>query len=394
MSLDPERDARNREALRKFDLDAVICCAPSNVLLLTGHWPLSCNAFVVYPREGPVSLIAYETEAWAVRDGVVDGVLTFPAGRLGAPDVYDSVERLLCEVARKGRVTGRIGVELDFDAISAGHQSAEMPIPGAASRRAIERALPGSQLVDVAQAVIWSRKVKTRAEIECLRRANRIASFGLDAFRSICEPGRTEMDVSAAAESAVMRGGMRVEGVRDVRAWAQTMSGAGSSAAWVMHPWSTNRRIERGDLVVLELGTVVDGYWSDLTRTLVAGGAPSAQVAEMYEAVVAAHDAVISDARPAMSEDEVDGLARSEIERRGFGRLFQHATGHALGFQYHETEIVLAPGRAGRLEPGIVTSVEPGLYLEGLGGMRLEDNVVFGDAGVQPISEAAFSLAG
>jgi Xaa-Pro dipeptidase len=193
-------------------------------------------------------------------------------------------------------------------------------------------------------------------------------------------------------EAAIMRRGIGYEGSRHVRAWAQLMSGPSSSLAYSMHPATSDRVIERGDLGILELGTHVDGYWSDLTRTLVAGGEPNSRQTELYDAVVAAVDAVLEKAAAGMTGGAVDALARKEISRRGLGEFFVHQTGHGLGFRYHEPLPTLHPDNQGLVRAGMVSSVEPGLYATGLGGMRLEENVMFTESGVELLSDFDRSL--
>jgi Xaa-Pro dipeptidase len=191
-----------------------------------------------------------------------------------------------------------------------------------------------------------------------------------------------------------MSRGIGYKGARHVRSWAQLMTGPESARAYTPHPATSARVIERGDLGLLELATVVDGYWSDLTRTLVAGVVPSARQEELYAAVLAAHDATMRAARPGMTGAEVDALARGEIERRGLGAYFLHHTGHGLGFRYHEPHPFLHPMNEEHVEEGMVSSIEPGLYLAGFGGLRLEENVVFTASGVELLSVFPTALTG
>ncbi len=198
-------------------------------------------------------------------------------------------------------------------------------------------------------------------------------------------PGRTEAEVAAQVEAAIMSRGIGYKGARQVRAWAQLMTGPESALAYTPHPATSARRIEQGDAGLLELATVVDGYWSDLTRTLVAGR-PDARQHEIYDAVLAASKAAIRGARPGMTGAEVDALARQEIRLRGFGTAFLHHTGHGLGFRYHEPHPFLHPANAEPIEEGMVSSVEPGIYVAGYGGFRLEENVCFTEDGVEVLS--------
>ena len=386
MTLDPVRDARNREVMAAHGLDALICRLPDNVLLLTGYWPVSSFAFAVVPREGQVVLIAVETERQEIPEGAADEVLFYRFGVLGTRDPLDSVQRLLQEELRPmGVERGRIGIEQDFEVVAAGHGGGDVFFPGAATRAAIRAAAPDADLVDAVPMLDEARTCKTPYEIEKLRRANAVAAFGLQAFHDLYEAGRTEAEVAAGVEDAIRSQGIGFEGARHVRAWAQLMSGPNSALAYSLHPTTSARVVQPGDLGVLELGTSVDGYWSDLTRTFVAGP-PSQRQSEMYHAIVTAVDAAIAGGRPGMSAGEVDALARTEIERSGFADLFFHATGHGLGFRYHEPHPMLKPGNAESIQAGMVSSVEPGLYSEGFGGMRLEQNVAFTEDGVEVLS--------
>jgi Xaa-Pro dipeptidase len=394
MTIDRERGARNREALQRFQLDALICRLPENVLLLTSYWPLSSSVFVLYPRESSPVLIVPHTEQPQLPADIGGDVRSFVAGVIGAPDPYLTIEGLLRDAAREAGVTeGRIGVETGVETVAAGHTGGEMLIPGAATRSAIEGALPDATIVDGSDALDHARAIKTSREIEKLRRANEVAAFGLEAFRSHYVPGRTEADVASAVEAEIVRRGIGYEGVQHARAWAQLMTGPSSAWAYSMHPATSDRVIERGDLGVLELGTSVGGYWSDLTRTLVAGGGPDARQIELYDAVIAAVDAVLEKASAGLMGGTVDALARKEIHRRGLGEFFIHHTGHGLGFRYHEPIPRLFPDDQGLVKAGMVSSVEPGLYVTGFSGMRLEENVVFTETGVELLSIFDRSLA-
>jgi Xaa-Pro dipeptidase len=125
----------------------------------------------------------------------------------------------------------------------------------------------------------------------------------------------------------------------------------------------------------------------------VAGGEPDSRQIELYDAVVAAVDAVLEKASAGLVGGAVDALARKEINRRGLGEFFVHQTGHGLGFRYHEPLPTLHPDNQDLVRAGMVSSVEPGLYVTGLGGMRLEENVVFTETGVELLSIFERSLA-
>ncbi len=392
MTLDPVRAARNRDIMAAHGLDALVCRLPDNVLLLTGYWPVSSFAFAVVPREGEVVLIAVETERQEVPEEAADDVQFYSFGILGTPDPLDSVQRILADVLPAlGVERGKIGIEQDFEVVAAGHGGGDVFFPGAATRATMRAAAPQADLVDAVPMLDEARTCKTPYELDKIRRANAVAAFGLGAFHELYEAGRTEAEIAAGVEDAIRSRGIGFEGAGHVRAWAQLMTGPGSALAYSLHPTTSARVVQTGDLGVLELGTSVDGYWSDLTRTLVAGP-PSERQTEMYHAIVTAVDAVMEGGRAGKSAGEVDALARTQIERHGFADLFFHATGHGLGFRYHEPHPMLRPGNAERIQAGMVSSVEPGLYAEGYGGMRLEQNVAFAEDGVELLSPFPIAL--
>lgn len=392
MSRDVVREEWNRKAMQEHALDALICRLPENVLLLSGYWPLSPFCWILVPREGPSTLIVAHTEEAELPEACADEVVSYRYGTLDAEDPYRAVGQWLRHSLHAARLEhGRIGYEGTIELIAIGHNGAEARISHPAAIEMVRACAPDAHFEDAAPALHAARSCKTPAEIKLLRRAGKVAAFGLQAFRDLYEPGRTEAEVAAGVEAAVQSRGTAFERAREARAWAYLMTGPRSAHAYSVHPYSSGRRIGTGDLGVLEIATVVDGYWSDLTRTLVAGGEPSEPQSEMYDAIIAASQAVLRAAKPQMTGSQVDSLARREIGSRGLGHFFLHHTGHGVGFRYHESSPFLHPANGEKLIPGMVSSVEPGLYVEGFGGMRLEENVVMTATGLELLS--AFPVA-
>jgi Xaa-Pro aminopeptidase len=171
-----------------------------------------------------------------------------------------------------------------------------------------------------------------------------------------------------------------------------TIVAAGLNSA---HPHArpSGHRLARGELVVLDFGGVLDGYCVDLTRTAVLGR-PSAAVDALFRAVEAGHAAALAAIRPGARGADVDAAARSVLETRGFGRAFVHATGHGLGLEVHEAPRLARAdaGPAELLQAGMVCTVEPGAYVEGLGGVRLEDDVLVTVGGCETLTDAPRDL--
>ncbi|HUJ76645.1 MAG TPA: M24 family metallopeptidase, partial [bacterium] len=231
-------------------------------------------------------------------------------------------------------------------------------------------------------------------EADRIRRANEIAALGLAAFRDAVAPGRTGLDLVAAVESAVMLRGTGHRGARRVRAFAQVATGAEETAlGWRPMEISTRRPLADGDIALLELGVVADGYWADRTRVRAAGD-PGARRRDALSRVLAAQEAAVAAVRPGAVAGDVDAAARSVLASAGLGREFLHITGHGTGFRYHEPGSFLSPGSATILEEGMVFSVEPGVYSPELGGMRLEDNILVTATGGEVLGPFAKDITG
>jgi Xaa-Pro aminopeptidase/Xaa-Pro dipeptidase len=230
---------------------------------------------------------------------------------------------------------------------------------------------------------------KTAEEVQAIRLANRVANDGLQVFFENLQSGISEAEVAAAVESAIYRQIGRA-GIFHSRGWAMVQSGPNSADAGRFNR-STGRRLENGDLVLIELATCVNGYWSDLTRTA-AVGSPKAAVAPILDLVGDAQQAAIDGIRPGVSAGHIDALARDRVAAQRLADFFTHHTGHHVGFRYHDPGFLILPGEPAVLEPGMVITIEPGVYvLERGGGARIEDNVLVTESGHEVLSRIAGS---
>lgn len=265
--------------------------------------------------------------------------------------------------------------------------SGEPLIPGELTFGMYRQAIPSAHWIDASSVLYRLRARKTAYELDKLRIANQVATFGLQAFYRGLVPGKTEAELASEVEAAIYTQGVNHKGVTTAKAWAEVMSGPHNSAiAYRMFLISSNRRLETGDLVLLELGTVVDGYWSDLTRTGVVG-TPNAKQEEIWQVVRSAQQAAIDCLKVGNKANQADLAAFQTIQASDYRDHYPHFTGHGIGFRYHEPYPMLRSDNTEEiLEPGMVTSVEPGIYIEGIGGIRIEDDVAVLEEGAEILS--------
>lgn len=380
------RIAQTQAALAADGLAALICRLPEHLVMLAGYWPVIGRSALVIPADGAPILLAPAMEQDPLRRAFVQDIRTFPVWKLGDPAPDESLARLLGDVAVQRRLKGRrVGAELTGDEELGPTQKVTEPWRPAAAAAAMLTQL-GCELVDAAPLLRRLRARKTREDLSRLRIANEIAAFGIQAFYEALAEGRTEAEVAAEIERAVHARGTGYHGTIHARAEALIFSGRERlhGLGWGYAP-STARRLERGDLVMLELSTVADGYYSDLTR-MGAVGPLSAKQEELLAAVAAAQRAAIAAVRPGVTGDAVDRAARETLRAEGLDAFFIHITGHGLGFRYHEAVPLLYPGSQDVLEEGMVTSIEPGIYDAGFGGIRIEDNIAVTASGAEVLS--------
>ena len=371
-----ERVNRMRAAMQAQRLDALVARLPENVLLLSGFWPMIGATTLLFVAEGQSFCViphCYESEAscslWDVE------TLYYRYGVLNSADRASSLQEALSRRA-DGKHWKRIGYEGDFEVIAASWNSAESIVPAERSLDLLRAAFPGSDLVDVSELIKTERQLKTAYEVTQLRIASEVSCFGLEAFERAAQVGVSGVELAAEVEREVMVRGTGYRGASRVRGYAQVAVGPDESAnGYRPNEISTTRRLHDGEVALLELGVVVDGYWADRTRVRVAGRPDDTQL-KIFETLVKAQEAAIAAMRTGTRAADVDAAARSVIREAGYEPYFPHITGHGLGFCYHESSPILGPTSKHVLEEGMLTSVEPGVYLSPFGGFRIEDDVL------------------
>ncbi|MGD9986770.1 M24 family metallopeptidase [Pseudonocardia sp.] len=221
------------------------------------------------------------------------------------------------------------------------------------------------------------RMRKDAAEVAQLREAGAAIDRVHARMGEFLTPGRTEAAIGADIAAAIVEEGHTSA--------AFVIVGSGPNGASPHHDVS-DRVVERGDVVVIDIGgPLPGGYYSDSTRTYAVGAAPSAEVAETYAVLQDAQERSVASVRPGVTAEQVDAAAREPIAAAGFGERFVHRTGHGIGLDVHEDPYIVG-GNALALEPGMAFSVEPGIYLDGAWGARIEDIVVVTDTGCERLN--------
>jgi Xaa-Pro aminopeptidase len=373
------RQEQIKSFLRVHNLLAWIAWRPDELLMLSGYFPFWGASLLVYFADAEPVLFVPQIEP---RDHIRNGlrVQEYPWGDLKCVDPYSELVSAVGDRLVRNKVNPEeVGMNPSAFRTSLPIQAAEqIPIPeGFAGHLS---ALGAKQSADIADLYLR----KTSEEIEAIRLANRVANIGLQAFSENSQPGATEAEVAAAVESIIYRQIGR-DGIFHSRGWAMVQSGPNSADAGRFNR-STGRRLTNGDLVLIELATCVNGYWSDLTRT-VAVGRPQAEVAEILDLARDAQEAAVEAVAPGVAAERIDAMARDRIAERGLSSFFTHHTGHHVGFRYHDPGFLILPGESAVLEPGMVITIEPGIYVHERGaGARIEDNVLVTESGHEVLS--------
>jgi Xaa-Pro aminopeptidase len=363
------RHARLRKGLAAAGLDALIVTHIPNVRYLTGF--AGSTAAVVIDAAG-LAIVTDGRYATEVASEIVPGC---PGLRFVKVDpTYDAT---IGRVAAQGGGT-RIGFEASYLPVRR-YEALSAAIAAATGGDGAQRRLIGAD-----RMVESGRLLKDAGEQGIFRRAGGMLDAVVGEVLAGLRAGQRECDIAATIDYALRRGGFE-------RPSFDTIVASGPHSA-LPHARPTGRALETGDLVVLDFGGVHDGYSVDITRT-VSVGAPGAEAFRLYRAVADAHAAAGQAARPGARVTDVDEAARAVLESRGLGEAFSHATGHGLGLEIHE-EPRVGPRRAdipgvapaGRDEPlaeGLVFTIEPGAYVPGIGGVRVEDDVLVTAGGLE-----------
>lgn len=247
----------------------------------------------------------------------------------------------------------------------------------------LNEAVDGIELVPIENLVACFRQIKDDGETAVIRRAASLADQAFTHVSGIIRPGSTEREVALEIDYF-----MKSHGAEE--AAFETLVAEGARSA-LPHAKPTDRVIREGEFVIMDFGARVDGYHSDITRTLLFGAADDRRL-EVYEIVLEAQQKAIAAIRPGLQGWQIDTVAREYIGERGYGGFFGHGLGHGLGLEVHDGRILTSKSEV-VLAPGMVVTVEPGIYIPGWGGVRIEDDVLVTESGVEVLTHSSRALS-
>lgn len=328
-----------RSKLKSHRLDALLVTFLPHVRYLTG-----------FSGSNGICLIT-ETDQFFLTDGryrtqVQEEVKGF--------NVLVSSKSLFEEIAKRKFLAGRKRVGIEAQALTVGQF------------RSLKKHLSRASLVETNNFVEEIASVKEESEIDAIRRAVEITGRVFQKILESIKDGISELDVAAEISYLHRKFGAEADAFEAIVA-------SGERGA-LPHARATSKKIKRGELVTIDMGCRYQGYHSDLTRT-VSVGKPSHELRRIYDVVRDAQSLALQAAKSGMKARALDKLARSHIRRQGFGKYFNHSLGHGLGLQVHEMPRVSSLSKE-TLRAGNVITIEPGIYVPGVGGVRIEDDVV------------------
>ena len=350
-----DRQAALRRRLEELGLDGLLISHGPNLRYLTGFTGSAGLLLLLPERALLITDFRYQEQAPAEAGATAEVLLE-------QSNLWDRLRRVLTPLPKC-----RLGFESEHLTVRDADRLSRLDV---------------AEPVPVLELVEQGRVIKDAGEIEAIRAAAALAHAALAELLPTIRAGQTEQEIAARLEL-----NLRVRGSE----WHpfQTIVAAGERSA-LPHARAGSRALAPGDLLLIDFGATLHGYCADITRTVVLGRADARQ-REVYDIVAEAQRAAIRGLRPGMSGREGDALARDLIERAGYGDAFGHSLGHGLGLEVHEAPRLARTARE-PLSAGAVVTVEPGIYLPGWGGVRIEDDILLTASGTQVLTDGRTEL--
>lgn len=347
--------------LQEKDLDAAILGDRSNVRYFTGlRFNAASFSILFVSKDGDVVFLTAVLDYNRVKKTCwVKDIRKFPEDD---PNYLQPLKELLY-----GKNIRRVGVE--FSAVTVERQN-------------LIKEVTNAELVNVENDLLTLRMAKEREEIEIIRASAKIAEKAMNEAMQSIKEGIKEYEISAIAQNVMMK-----EGAEGLSFEPFVMTGEN---AWLPQRFSSAKELKKGELGLFDMGCIYQGYCSDITRTFSLGGLSSEQK-HLFQVAYEAQQIAVKAVKPGIAAEEVDKVARDYITEKGFGKYFPHLTGHGLGLNIHEMPIVDVGSKI-VLKPGMIVTVEPGIYVEGIGAARVEDMVLVTEDGYELLTNAPREL--
>ena len=355
-----------RAAMKELNLDGLLLTHPPDLHYLTN-----------FTGEDSVGLITHK-DFFLVTDFRYKEQAQIEAGWLKTTLREAKMSDALAKVFHENPMK-RIGFEANFTTVG--------QIDAILNSLKANKESPAPELVPLENVMLSIRKVKDDHEIDLIRKSVAVAEEAFTAIRSEIKPGQTENYIAGLL---IME--LRSRGASGTSFPPIVATGTNSSLPHY-RPSDDKTEIEKDQPCLIDWGAVLNGYCSDLTRTFMVGHAPH-KIREIYKVVYDAQLAAIKFLRPGVTTMQADRVARDVIEKAGYGEEFGHGLGHGIGREIHEQPSLRKTGGEEELRPGMVITVEPGIYIPGLGGVRIEDDVLITHSGCEVLSTLDKTLEG
>lgn len=349
--------------MKEDGFQGMILFPSPNMFYLTGFhtFPGERLLVTVIPVEGDPFFIAPKLFAGQIRQASwISEIITWT-------DEENAYDKFRVFMDRKGLIQGQFAVD---------------DTAWAAQLLGLMTVLPKIHFVPVGHLLSSLRLRKSAEEIAKIQTASDIVDDIVDVLRRTIRPGMREIEIAALMEYEMRKAGAAGPSF-------ETIVGSGPNSA-LPHYNAGERKVQNGDFIVVDFGALYQGYCSDTTRTL-AVGTPSPKMVEVYQIVKEAQEIGVRTARPGIKASDVDQAVRQYITDHGYGSFFTHRTGHGLGMEVHEEPYINGINDT-ILEPGMVFSIEPGIYLEGEFGVRIEDIVYLTENGCERFNHSSREL--
>lgn len=387
MASDSARQAQTLAAIANSKHDALLCSSATEVLLLTGYWPVMSASVAIFSAAGQVQILLPEDEVdLAQKTSSATLVPYKPAGLHTLESPIELLRDPLHGVLKSmGLEKAAIGLQL--------HQGVQPSSYAVANEfrtslpALLGKLFPAASFTSCDELLETMKAVKTARELDILRISSKIASAGFAKAATCIQTGMREAEVSALVQSAFEQA-PEAEALQRSYGYYFCMSGPNSAKAAAAYARTRQRVIEQGDLVMIHANSCADGYWTDITRTYTAGE-PSARQHDIRCALNEARTAGLRAIRPGVTGAEVDHAVRTMMDAHGLGKAFKHAAGHGVGFAAANPNgrPRIHPKSLDVLESGMTFNLEPAAYFDGYGGMRHCDVVAVTADGVEVITK-------